>query len=122
MGDSPNGLVTVELARELQEDDSFYKVEVVNLTSLENTAMAAGGRVMPSAAIAEIGSLARAAGAGAHLDGARIFNAAAATGEPVTAWADHVDTVMFCLSKGLGAPVGSVLCGPASTVAEARRL
>jgi threonine aldolase len=122
MGDSPKGWVTAELAEELLGVDTFYRVEVVDLLAVENTAMAAGGRVMPSAEMAAIASLAERAGAKIHMDGARIFNAAAATGQPVSAWAQHADTVMFCLSKGLGAPVGSLICGPTSMVAEARRL
>ena len=56
------------------------------------------------------------------MDGARIWNAVAATGEDVAAWTEEVDTMMFCLSKGLGAPVGSVLCGPADAMREARRI
>jgi threonine aldolase len=122
VGDSPEGWMTAELASTLLEPDTFYKVEVVDVLSVENTAMAAGGRVMPSSVMSEIASVARSAGARLHLDGARIFNAAAATGEPVTAWTRHTDTMMFCLSKGLGAPVGSVLCGPASMLDEVRRL
>ena len=57
-----------------------------------------------------------------HMDGARIWNAAAAGDEPVTAWTSQVDTMMFCLSKGLGAPIGSMLCGPAELIREARRI
>ena len=62
------------------------------------------------------------AGVPVHLDGARVWNAVAATGEEVTAWTGSVDTMMFCLSKGLGAPIGSVLCGPAELIREARRI
>jgi threonine aldolase len=57
-----------------------------------------------------------------HLDGARIFNAATAAGVDAAEIAAEVDTLMFCLSKGLGAPIGSVLCGPAEMTREARRL
>jgi threonine aldolase len=56
------------------------------------------------------------------MDGARVWNAAAAAGVPVTEWTTQVDTVMFCLSKGLGAPVGSVVCGTADQIREARRI
>src|SRR5207245_7802770 len=62
------------------------------------------------------------AGTPIHMDGARIFNAAAAAGCGVTEWTHETDTMMFCLSKGLGAPVGSVLCGPRAMIEEARRL
>jgi threonine aldolase len=57
-----------------------------------------------------------------HLDGARVFNAAAAAGVDVTEWTREVDTMMFCVSKGLGAPIGSLICGPAEMMREARRL
>ncbi|GIU99501.1 MAG: hypothetical protein KatS3mg014_1117 [Actinomycetota bacterium] len=57
-----------------------------------------------------------------HLDGARIFNASVASGVPVADMAAEVDTLMFCVSKGLGAPVGSLVCGPAELIREARRL
>jgi threonine aldolase len=69
-----------------------------------------------------IRKVADAAGVPIHLDGARIFNAAAAAGADVTEWTREVDTMMFCVSKGLGAPVGSLLCGPAALAREARRL
>jgi threonine aldolase len=57
-----------------------------------------------------------------HLDGARLFNAAVATGRPVTAWTQHVSSVQLCLSKGLAAPVGSMICGSAAFVDRARRM
>src|SRR4029078_12148815 len=57
-----------------------------------------------------------------HLDGARVWTAVAATGEDVRSWTSRVDTMMFCLSKGLGAPIGSVLCGPPDLIREARRI
>src|SRR5207245_10427343 len=55
-------------------------------------------------------------------DGARIFNASAASGVPVSEYTGEADAVMFCLSKGLGAPIGSVLCGPRDLIREARRV
>ena len=64
---------------------------------------------------------ARANGLRTHLDGARLFNAAVATGIEPTRWAEHFDTVSVCFSKGLGAPVGSALCGPKDLIAEALR-
>jgi threonine aldolase len=57
-----------------------------------------------------------------HLDGARLFNAQAATGIPAREWCEHADTVSVCSSKGLGAPVGSLLAGDAETIGEARRV
>jgi threonine aldolase len=69
-----------------------------------------------------IRKVAQEAGVPIHLDGARIFNAAAAAGVDVSEWTREVDTMMFCVSKGLGAPIGSLLCGPAEAMREARRL
>ena len=57
-----------------------------------------------------------------HLDGARLFNAAVACGRPVTDWTQHVSSVQLCLSKGLAAPVGSMICGSAAFVDRARRM
>ncbi|MBI4414371.1 MAG: aminotransferase class I/II-fold pyridoxal phosphate-dependent enzyme [candidate division NC10 bacterium] len=91
------------------------------LICLENTHNLGGGSVYPLAALQAIAALARARGIPVHLDGARIFNAAAATGVPASAIAACADSVMFCLSKGLAAPVGSLLCGPAEFIARARR-
>lgn len=87
---------------------------------LENTHNMAGGRVYPQDVIDEICDEAHALGIGVHIDGARIFNAAAATGNPVSRIVAKADTVMFCLSKALGAPVGSMLAGPRSLIDKAR--
>lgn len=90
------------------------------LVALENTHNMGGGTVYPLDAIDEICIEARDRGLRVHIDGARIFNAATATGEPVARIARGADTVMFCLSKGLGAPAGSMLAGRESDIAEAR--
>jgi threonine aldolase len=90
------------------------------LIAIENTHNMAGGTVYPLAAIREICDGAHARGLKVHMDGARIFNAAAALGVPVREIAAPVDTVMFCVSKALGAPVGSLLAGPAETIAHGR--
>jgi threonine aldolase len=119
---SSNGWLTADLARELLVPDSYYDVEVVDLLAVENTAGHAGGTVMPPEEIREIRKVAQEAGVPMHLDGARVFNAAAAAGVDVTEWTREVDTMMFCVSKGLGAPIGSLLCGPAELMREARRL
>lgn len=116
------GRVSVEQVREALAPDELYDVDIVDAVSLENTHGACGGTVMAPDDLAAIAAEARAAAVGVHLDGARLFNAAAASGEAVTAWTSHVDTVSFCLSKGLGAPIGSMLCGPAEWMREARRL
>jgi len=90
------------------------------LIEIENTHNMAGGTVMPVAVIDEICDGAHEMGLKVHMDGARVFNAAAAIGRPVSEICAKVDTVMFCLSKGLGAPVGSMVVGPRETMAQAR--
>jgi threonine aldolase len=120
--ESPQGFMTASLARRLLEPDEYFDVEMVDLLEVENTCGSHGGTILPSAELAKIRDVASEAGVPIHLDGARIWNAAAATGEDVTAWTAHVDTLMFCLSKGLGAPIGSVVCGPADLMREARRI
>jgi threonine aldolase len=92
------------------------------LLCLENTHNSAGGAVTPPDQHAALVRAARAAGLRVHLDGARIWNAAAALGCEPGALAAGVDTVQVCLSKGLGAPMGSVLCGGAEAMRAARRL
>jgi threonine aldolase len=116
------GWMTAEAARHLLEPDTAYDVEVVDLLAVENTVGAAAGSVMPAEEMRAIRKVADDAAIPIHLDGARIFNAAAAADTDVTEWTREVDTMMFCLSKGLGAPIGSVLCGPAEMMREARRL
>lgn len=91
------------------------------LLSLENTHNTAGGRVYPLEDFAAVAAEARDLGLKVHLDGARLFNAQAATGIPAREWCEHADTVSVCSSKGLGAPVGSLLAGDEETIREARR-
>ncbi len=90
------------------------------LIVLENTHNMAGGVVYPPELFQEICAQAHDMGLKVHLDGARIFNAAAFLGRPVSELVSGADTVMFCLSKGLGAPVGSLLAGSAEDIARAR--
>lgn len=87
---------------------------------LENTHNMAGGTVYPQAVFDEICDEAHALGLKVHLDGARVFNAASAAGRDVKDMCARADTVMFCLSKGLGAPVGSMLVGTARDMDRAR--
>jgi threonine aldolase len=91
------------------------------LLCLENTHNTAGGRVYPLEDFAAVAAEARELGIEVHLDGARLFNAQAATGVPAREWCEHADTVSVCSSKGLGAPVGSLLAGDEETIGEARR-
>ncbi|MBC7093915.1 aminotransferase class I/II-fold pyridoxal phosphate-dependent enzyme [Candidatus Bipolaricaulota bacterium] len=100
----------------------LYYLAPTGLVCLENTHNAAGGRIWPIEGAREVIAVAHARGLPVHLDGARIFNAAVATGLPVRELVRGVDSVMFCLSKGLGCPVGSLLCGSGPFIAEARRV
>jgi threonine aldolase len=90
------------------------------LIEIENTHNMAGGTVYPLAAVQEICGHAHDLGIRVHMDGARIFNAACHVNRPVRELAAPADTVMFCLSKGLGAPVGSMLVGTAETIERGR--
>jgi threonine aldolase len=91
------------------------------LLVLENTQNRAGGTVWPLAAARAVADAARAAGLSVHIDGARLFNACIAAGYDPAGFAAVADTVSVCFSKGLGAPVGSALCGPAALITRARR-
>lgn len=99
-----------------------FWVAPVGLVEVENTMNAAGGRVFPQPVLEEVGHFAHARGVPVHLDGARIFNAAVASGRSAAEIAAPVDSVAFCLSKGLGAPVGSLVVGTQDFIQEARRV
>jgi len=90
------------------------------LVWMENTHNRAGGAVLPLAHMKEVHGLAREKGVPVHLDGARIFNAAISLGVPPSEIAQYSDSVCFCVSKGLSAPVGSILCGSAAFIERAR--
>lgn len=92
------------------------------LLCLENTQNRCGGAVIAQEHVEELAAVAHERGVRVHLDGARIFNAAVAQGLPVATLAAPADSIGFCLSKGLGAPVGSVLCGDAGFIARARKM
>ncbi len=91
------------------------------LICLENTHNSGGGSIYPLSTIERIRTVARARGIPMHLDGARLFNAVVATGVSAAEYARHFETVSFCLSKGLGAPVGSVIVSDRPTVEKLRR-
>ena len=91
------------------------------LLCVENTHNLAGGSVWPIEAIREVTAAAREAGLRTHLDGARLWNATAATGVAEREYASHFDSVSVCFSKGLGAPVGSALAGTTQFIARTRR-
>ena len=120
--DSPKGYMTAGLARRLLEPDEAFDVEVVDLLAVENSVGGYGGTILPVEELRKVRQIATEARVPIHMDGARLWNAAAAADVPVTEWTSQVDTVMFCLSKGLGAPVGSVVCGTAEQIREARRI
>jgi threonine aldolase len=114
------GVIHVEQIRECVRPDDAHCVRT-RLVSLENTHNRGGGRIQPYETVEDVCNWARQAGLRTHLDGARLLNAAVATGIPASRWAGHFDTVTVCFSKGLGAPVGSALAGPRDLVAEAVR-
>jgi threonine aldolase len=91
------------------------------LIALENTHNRCGGTILKPEYMSEVRALANRHGLRVHLDGARVFNASVALGIDVKELTQYVDSVTFCLSKGLSAPVGSVICGPKDFIAEARR-
>src|SRR5256886_13606931 len=89
---------------------------------MENAHNRHGGTCCTPEEIGAVAAVAHGAGVPVHLDGARIFNAAVALGRAASDVARHADSVTFCLSKGLGAPVGSVVCGGREFIARARRV
>jgi threonine aldolase len=90
------------------------------VVAIENTHNSAGGRVFPIDEARGIAKVCRERSVAVHLDGARLFNAQAATGVPAPEWAACADTVSFCFSKGLGAPIGSMVCSTADAIAHGR--
>jgi threonine aldolase len=112
-----DGSISLDNIRNAIKPDDFHFART-RLLSLENTI---SGRVVPQDYITQACALADERGLAKHLDGARLFNAAVKLGVPVGVLAAPFDTVSICLSKGLGAPVGSVLCGPQPFIREAKR-
>ncbi|WDI43091.1 threonine aldolase family protein [Bremerella sp. P1] len=100
------------------ENDHLVRTKLV---CLENTHNRGSGKVQPFETVQKITDWAKVGGLKTHLDGARLFNAAAATGISVADWSAMFDSVSVCFSKGLGAPVGSALAGPADFIKEAKR-
>jgi threonine aldolase len=100
------------------DNDHYVRTRLV---CLENTHNRGAGRIQPYEYVEAICDWAHENGLATHLDGARLFNAVVAIGIPAADWARHFDTVSICFSKGLGAPVGSALCGHAKLIREARR-
>lgn len=112
---------TADVARLLQPDAGPFLVSTAAV-ALENTHNFGGGTIQPLEHLREVSALCRDAGVGLHLDGARLWNAHVATGTPMATFGQLFDTVTVCFSKGLGAPVGSVLVASAERIARARVL
>jgi threonine aldolase len=112
-----DGTIPLELIAGAIKPDDFHFART-QLLCLENTS---AGRVLPMGYLRAASDLALQHGLGRHLDGARVFNAAVKLGVDVKEIAQHFDSVSVCLSKGLGAPVGSVLCGARDFIREGRR-
>ncbi len=119
---SPDGIAGADQVAALLSPDAGPYLVSTACVALENTHNFGGGTVQPLALLTEISELVRDAGVKLHLDGARLWNAHVATGVPLDAYGRLFDTVSVCFSKGLGAPVGSVLVGNADAVARARVL
>ncbi|MCP8969543.1 threonine aldolase family protein [Ectobacillus ponti] len=108
-----------DLMKAIRDDDIHHPD--TGLICMENTHNRAGGAVVPPESMKAVYEIAKECGIPVHLDGARLFNAAAASGIPVQEFTQYVDTVQVCLSKGLGAPIGSILAGPRDVIERARK-
>jgi threonine aldolase len=115
-----DGLLTADQVAGALEPD-LYNVEVVDLVALENTHQVGGGAVLPVEEVRAISKICAEHDLPLYLDGARIFNACAVTGATVADYAAEAHAMMFCLSKGLGAPIGSILVGDNDFITEVRR-
>jgi threonine aldolase len=115
-----DGRFTAEDVRERLQTETMHNPGT-RLVWIENTHNMGGGRITALAEMERIAAVCRGEGLGLHMDGARIFNAAVATTSPVSEYARHVDSLSFCMSKGLGAPAGSVVVGSRSFCERARR-
>ncbi|MEO5510691.1 MAG: GntG family PLP-dependent aldolase, partial [Longimicrobiales bacterium] len=114
-----DGVLTTDAVRTAMRAPSAIQVQTSAVT-IEQTHNGAGGRITPIDNMREIAALAREHGLGIHLDGARLWHAAAATGVTVREYSQCADTVMVALSKGLGCPIGSMLAGSNEHMVEAR--
>lgn len=119
--DGQNGVLQLEQLTGLIRSHDDHLVQT-RLVCLENTHNRGAGRIQPYEIVESICNWAHSAGLQTHLDGARLFNAAVATGIDLRDWSQHFDTVSVCFSKGLGAPVGSALCGPKDLIRKGRRV
>ena len=114
------GTITTDMLHDAIRPDNEHFVRT-RLLSLENTHNRGGGNVLPFDKVQSVCDWASENGLRKHLDGARLFNAVVASGISASRWCESFDTVSVCFSKGLGAPVGSILAGPSELIATARR-
>ncbi|HEX5131874.1 MAG TPA: GntG family PLP-dependent aldolase [Candidatus Krumholzibacteria bacterium] len=119
--DGERGILTAELVEPHIKTESLH-TPGTRIIAMENTHNRAGGCIYPLEEMRRVKSLAERAGVGVHLDGARLWNAHVATGVSIADYAACADTLSMCFSKGLGAPVGSILVARAEVIARARRL
>ena len=117
----PNGIMTAAMVESAIKPRQDW-LPISRLVVIENTCNKGGGSIYPISVMEEIGAVCRKHGLALHLDGARIFNALVETGDTPAAIGKIVDSISVCLSKGLGAPVGSVLIGNQLFIKEARRI
>ncbi|MFZ1320054.1 MAG: low-specificity L-threonine aldolase [Ignavibacteria bacterium] len=115
-----NGIMTADEIEKYIRTNEYY-FPVTKLICLENTHNRSGGVIQPIEVIKGISDLAKRYNIRTHLDGARIFNAVVETGISLKVYADYFDSVSFCFSKGLGCPVGSILCGSSEFIDKARK-
>lgn len=116
-----NGMISAQQVKQrIKKGDIHYAW--TRLVCLENTHNRAGGRLIPLESMANLSALCKQEGLFLHLDGARLWNASVASGIPLKSFAQHADTVGVCLSKALGAPIGSLLASTHENIALARRL
>ena len=120
--DGKAGVITPAQVEPFIRPLSAYYMPRTKVLEVENTHNRAGGTIQPLDNIIELGKLAKKYKLHYHLDGARIWNASVATGIPVKEYARYFDTISCCLSKGLGAPVGSIIAGSKDFITEAFRI
>jgi threonine aldolase len=120
LADDHNGSLEASAVQALLREDNVHFPRT-SLVCMENTHNRGGGTVAPPDKMREVYRLAKEHGLAVHLDGARIFNAAVASGRSVTDFTQYTDSLMFCLSKGLCAPVGSLVAGSRDFIQRARR-
>jgi threonine aldolase len=116
-----NGVIRLEQIAGLVRPDNPH-MSRTRLVWLENTHNRGGGKILPYDVVTAICDWAKSKGLARHLDGARLLNAAVASGIPAAQWAGHFDTASICFSKGLGAPVGSAIAGPRDLIRDALRM